>query len=101
MWTESQSREKLRKIEAPFASSELAGERLAAEAALDRARACLAELGQRDPPVELQCSMPDQWTKPSESAGHEGSSKERPSLEDEIVGTSVSGSSSVGWGSVQ
>ena len=97
MSTESRLREKLRKIEALFANSELADERLAVEAALERARARLAELGRRDPPVEMQCSMPDQWTKPSESAGHEG----RPSLEDEIVGTSVSGSSSEGWGAGQ
>jgi hypothetical protein len=101
MSTDSQLREKLRKIEALFASAELTGELLAAEAALERARARLVELGQRDPPVEMQCSMPDQWTKPSESAGHEGPSKARRSLEDEIVGTSVSGSSSVVWGAVQ
>ena len=62
MSTKSRLREKLRKIEALFASSELAGERLAAEATLERARARLAQLGQRDPPVEMQCSMPDQWT---------------------------------------
>jgi hypothetical protein len=101
MSTESQLRENLRKIEALFASAELAGELLAEKAALERTWARLAELGQRDPPVEVQCSMPAQWTKPSESAGHEGPSKARRSLEDEIVGISVSGSSSVGWGAVQ
>jgi hypothetical protein len=100
MLTESQLREKLRKIEALFASAELTGE-LFTEAALERASARLAELGQRDPSVEMQCSMPEQWTRPPESAGHEGPSKAGRSLEDEIVGTSVSGSSSVGWGAVQ
>jgi hypothetical protein len=38
MSTESQLREKLRKIEALFAGAGTAGERLAAEAALDRVR---------------------------------------------------------------
>src|SRR5258708_3823603 len=98
MSTESQLSEKPRKIEALFASAELTG---TTEAALEPAHARLAELGQRDPPGEMQCSMPDQWTKASESAGREGPSEARRSLEDEIVGTSVSGSSSAGWGAVQ
>ena len=42
MSTESQLREKLRKIEALFAGAGTAGERLAAEAALERVRARLA-----------------------------------------------------------
>src|SRR6202795_3842013 len=63
MSTESQLREKLRKIEALFAGAGTAGERLAAEAALQRVRARLDELGQRDPPVEMQFSMPDQWSR--------------------------------------
>ena len=41
MSTESQLREKLRKIEALFAGAGTAGERLAAEAALERVRARL------------------------------------------------------------
>jgi hypothetical protein len=45
MSIESQLREKLRKIEALFAGAGTAGERLAAEAALERVRARLAELG--------------------------------------------------------
>jgi hypothetical protein len=44
MSTESQLREKLRKIEALFAGAGTAGERLAAEAALERVRERLAEL---------------------------------------------------------
>jgi hypothetical protein len=60
---ESQLREKLRKIEALFAGAGTAGERLAAEAALERVRARLAELGRRDAPVEMQFSMPDRWSR--------------------------------------
>jgi hypothetical protein len=45
MSIESQLREKLRKIEALFAGAGTAGERLAAEAALERVRARLGELG--------------------------------------------------------
>jgi hypothetical protein len=63
MSTESHLRDKLRKIEALFAGAGTAGERLAAEAALQRVRARLAELGQRDPPIEMQFSMPDQWSR--------------------------------------
>jgi hypothetical protein len=60
---ESQLRDRLRKIEALFAGAGTAGERLAAEAALARVRARLAELGQLDPPVEIQFSMADQWSR--------------------------------------
>ncbi len=63
MSTESQLREKLRKIEALFAGAGTFGERLAAEAALERVRPRLSELGQKDPPVETQFSMPDQWSR--------------------------------------
>jgi tRNA nucleotidyltransferase (CCA-adding enzyme) len=63
MSTESQLREKLRKIEALFAGAGTSGERLAAEAALERVRARLAELGRQDPSIEMQFSMPDQWSR--------------------------------------
>jgi hypothetical protein len=63
MSTESQLREKLRKIEAPFAGAGTAGERLAAETALERVRAHLAELGRQDPSIEMQFSLPDQWSR--------------------------------------
>jgi hypothetical protein len=63
MSTESQLREKLRKIEALFAGAGTSGERLAAEAALERVRARLTELGRKDPPVERQISVPDQWSR--------------------------------------
>ena len=60
MSTQSQLREKLRKIEALFAGAGTSGERLAAEAALERVRARLSELGRQDAPIEMQCSMSDQ-----------------------------------------
>jgi hypothetical protein len=63
MSIESQLRERLRKIEALFAGASMAGERFAAEAALERVRARLAELGQRSPPIEMQFSMPDRWSR--------------------------------------
>jgi hypothetical protein len=63
MSIESQLRDKLRKIEALFVGAGTAGERLAAEAALARVRARLTELSQQDPPVEMQFSMPDQWSR--------------------------------------
>ena len=63
MSTESQLREKLRKIEALFAGAGTEGERLAAEAALERVRARLAELGRHEKPIELQFSVPDTWSR--------------------------------------
>ena len=63
MPTKSQLREKLRKIEALFAGAGTAGERLAAEAALERVRVRLSKLGWQDPPVEMQFSMSDQWSR--------------------------------------
>lgn len=55
--------EKLRKIEALFIGAGTIGERLAAEAALERVRARLAELKKKDPPIEMQFSIPDQWSR--------------------------------------
>jgi hypothetical protein len=63
MTDEDQLREKLRKIEALFAGAGTAGERLAAEAALGRLRARLAETERREQPIELQISLPDQWSR--------------------------------------
>jgi hypothetical protein len=56
-------REKLRKIEALFAGAGTAGERLAAEAALARMRARLAAAEKQDPPVEMQFTVPDPWSR--------------------------------------
>jgi hypothetical protein len=63
MSDESQLRERLRKIEALFARAGTAGERLAAEEALARVRARLAESEKRDPAIEMQFSMADQWSR--------------------------------------
>jgi len=63
MSTQSHLRERLRKIEALFAGAGTAGERDAAEAALGRVRAKLAEMENRDPPIELQFSIPDPWSR--------------------------------------
>jgi hypothetical protein len=63
MSTESQLRDKLRKIEALFAGAGTSGERLAAEAALERVRARLNELRRQDPAAELQISLSDQWSR--------------------------------------
>ena len=63
MATPFQLREKLRKIEALFLGAGTAGERLAAEAALERVREKLADLEEEDPPVELQYSIADQWSR--------------------------------------
>ena len=63
MSSESQLRDKLRKIEALFAGAGTSGERLAAEAALERVRARLSDLRRQDPPAELQISLSDQWSR--------------------------------------
>lgn len=63
MASPSQLREKLRKIEALISGAGTVGERLAAGAALDRVRARLAELQGRDPPVEMQFSISDPWSR--------------------------------------
>ena len=63
MTTESQLREKLRKIEALFAGAGTPGERDAAEAALARIRAKLKAMERKDKPIEMQFSMPDQWSR--------------------------------------
>jgi hypothetical protein len=46
-----------------FRGAGTAGERLAAEAALQRVRERLTELGRQDPSIEMQFSMPDQWSR--------------------------------------
>jgi hypothetical protein len=63
MSSEARLREKLRKIEALFAGAGTAGERMAAEAALERMRARLAEEARKDPPVEPQFSLADTWSR--------------------------------------
>ena len=60
---EAELRERLRKIEALFAGAGTEGERLAAGAAAERVRARLAEFGRRVAAIEMQFSMPDQWSR--------------------------------------
>ncbi|MEC5325420.1 hypothetical protein [Aurantimonas sp. A3-2-R12] len=61
MSIEDQLQEKLRKVEALYFGAGTNGERDAAEAAVQRLKAKLAEINRRDPPVEMQFSMPDPW----------------------------------------
>lgn len=63
MAEDARLREKLRKIEALFAGAGTAGERIAAEAALERVRARLAEQQGRDPTIEMQFSLQDPWSR--------------------------------------
>ena len=58
MTDEAQLREKLRKIEALFAGADTVGEKLAAEAALERVRARLAELERSDKPIGCSSLCP-------------------------------------------
>lgn len=62
MSTESQLRDKLRKIEALFAGAGTPGEKLAAAAALARMRARLADVERSDPPIEMKFSVSDTWS---------------------------------------
>ena len=55
--------EKLRKIEALYTGAGTPGERDAAEAALERLRARLAKQQASEPPVEIQFSLGDQWSR--------------------------------------
>lgn len=56
-------RARLRKIEALLAGAGTAGEREAAGAALARVRQRLADQAVRDPPVEMQFSLVDGWSR--------------------------------------
>lgn len=63
MSVEDDLRARLRKIEALMAGAGTEGERGAAGAALERVKARLEEQTRRDPPVELQFSMSDVWSR--------------------------------------
>src|SRR5437868_5658084 len=63
MSSESELRQRLRKIEALLASPGSEGERLAAAAALERIRLRLAEARRHDPPAEIKFSLPDMWAR--------------------------------------
>lgn len=58
---EEQLRDKLEKVESLYFGAGTAGEKDAAKAAMGRLQAKLAEISRRDPPVEMQFSMPDPW----------------------------------------
>ena len=55
--------EKLRKIEALYAGTTVAGEKEAARRAAERIRARLAELRGRNKDVELHYRLPDPWKR--------------------------------------
>jgi hypothetical protein len=55
--------EKLRRVEALYARTDVKGERDAAAHALDAIRAQLESMAQRDVPVEFKFSMPDAWSR--------------------------------------
>jgi hypothetical protein len=63
MFDDSKLRETLRKVEALFAGAGTEGERLAAEAALGRIRARLAEIGRSESPIEMKFSVADTWSR--------------------------------------
>lgn len=56
-------RARLRKIEALFAGAGSEGERVAAEAALQRVRERLANLSKVEKPSEVRFTFPDQWAR--------------------------------------
>src|ERR1700674_5111560 len=56
-------REKLRKIEALFASAATAGEKAAAGAAAERIRERLGEAAGKEASIELRFSIPDVWSR--------------------------------------
>ncbi len=55
--------EKLRRVEALFAGTDVAGEKGAAAHAAERLKERLAEFKKKDPPKEYRFSMPDMWTR--------------------------------------
>lgn len=63
MTTETQLREKLRKIYALFEGATTAGEREAAAAAIGRVRQALAAAKPREQPVEYKFALPDRWQR--------------------------------------
>ena len=62
MSIEDRLRERLLKAERLFFGAATAGERDAAEAAMGRLKAKLAESARQDPPVEMKFSLPDAWS---------------------------------------
>ncbi len=63
MSSETELREKLRKIEALFAGAKTDGERYAAGAAAERIRGRLAEIGASEPAIEMRFALHDPWSR--------------------------------------
>ena len=63
MTTEQKLLEKLRKITALFEGAKTFGERQAAEAAIDRVKQALADIGLTERLVEMQFKLPDLWQR--------------------------------------
>lgn len=55
--------EKLQRVEALYARTDVKGEQDAAAQAMAAIRAQLESMGQQDPPVEFKFSMPDAWSR--------------------------------------
>jgi hypothetical protein len=62
MSIEDRLRERLEKAERLFFGAATTGERDAAEAAIERLKAKLAESARQDPAVEMKFSLPDAWS---------------------------------------
>ncbi len=62
MSIEDRLRERLEKAERLFFGAATTGERNAAEAAIERLKAKLAESARQDPAVEMKFSLPDAWS---------------------------------------
>jgi len=60
---EQELREKLRRIEALFAGAKTDGERIAAQAAMERIRARLQETQAREQDKEFKFRLADEWTQ--------------------------------------
>ena len=63
MTTESQLREKLRKIAALFEGAQTIGERSAAAAAIERVKQALGAMGRIEQPTEYYFTFADQWQR--------------------------------------
>jgi hypothetical protein len=63
MSSERELKEKLRKIEALFAGTTIAGEKAAAGAAAERIRAQLRQAEASEVSIEVQFSLPDPWSR--------------------------------------
>lgn len=63
MSSEAELRDKLRKIEALFAGAKTDGERFAADAAAERIKARLAEIGAHEAAIEMRFALHDPWSR--------------------------------------